>query len=108
MTGQRKEDGRETRSWFRSDRMFQEGNKWFFLTREGSVEGPYGDRFEAARMLDAYVMVMNSSFSPARVLSMEGDGATTGVSPEPAENRSESRSEKKNQIPAFSMNPIIT
>ena len=94
MTERRKEDGNETRSWFRSDRMFQEGNKWYFLTREGTVEGPYDDRFEAARMLDAYVMVMNSSFSPNRKLSTEQGADTVDAPVQPVRPESGSRDDE--------------
>lgn len=33
---------------------------WFFLTREGSTEGPFGDRQEAQRRLEGYIKVMQS------------------------------------------------
>ena len=37
----------ETRTWFRSDRVFLSDGKWFFHTREGVDLGPYESQFEA-------------------------------------------------------------
>lgn len=47
-------------SWFRTDRFFEHEGKWFFLTREGSTEGPFGDEFEAREHLEAYIKVLKS------------------------------------------------
>ncbi|MCP5182958.1 MAG: hypothetical protein H6993_03295 [Pseudomonadales bacterium] len=33
--------------WLRRDRVFGEGSRWYFLTREGIEVGPYSTRFEA-------------------------------------------------------------
>lgn len=108
MTARRKEDINETRSWFRSDRLFQEGNQWFFLTREGTVEGPYADRFEALRMLDAYVMVMNSSLYTSNKLSVQKEGsATPPPAPEPRKSERPAEEEKP-EVPAFSVARILT
>ena len=47
---------------FRSDRFFLDGGKWFFDTREGTVEGPYGDKKAAELNLDNYIKVTVSQF----------------------------------------------
>lgn len=103
MTTRRKAEELETRSWFRSDRMFQEGRNWFFQTREGTVEGPYGDRMEAARRLDAYVMVMNSSFGIEAKFSIQSDEQLRGP---PGEKKVWRKNQEKTSIPAFSLEPI--
>lgn len=102
----RKGDGLDTRSWFRSDRMFLEGRKWYFQTREGTVEGPYEDRMMAARMLDSYMMVMNSSFSPGGGLSIQEDSAYSVPSGPPGEKKLHRKADNTISIPAFSLEPI--
>lgn len=37
----------DTRTWFRSDRVFLSDTQWFFQTREGVDVGPYESQFEA-------------------------------------------------------------
>jgi len=54
----------ETSTQFRSSRFFQDGGKWFFYTREGTVEGPFGFRYEAEERLEVYKKVMASGFMP--------------------------------------------
>jgi hypothetical protein len=44
-------------SFFRSSRLVQEGNEWFFLAREGSILGPFGSRLDAENRLESYVKV---------------------------------------------------
>lgn len=51
----RKEDSQDKKSWFRSERFFNEGNRWFFTTREGTIEGPYESRAEAEQELMMYL-----------------------------------------------------
>ena len=46
---------RDTRTWFRSDRFFCERGKWYFHTREGTVEGPFDCRLKANYHLDTYI-----------------------------------------------------
>lgn len=48
-------DDKERKTWFRSDRFFNEGNQWYFATREGTVEGPYESRAEASQELMLYL-----------------------------------------------------
>ena len=48
------------RSWFRSDRLVRESDKWFFLTREGTVEGPFDTKSEARERLEVYTRIMST------------------------------------------------
>lgn len=50
----READG-EKKSWFRSQRFFSEGNKWYFTTRENTVEGPFDSREDAEQELMLYL-----------------------------------------------------
>ena len=59
MTKKRKEDVREA-THFRSDRIVRENDTWFFLTREGTMEGPYGSEADAYKHLDTYVKLMKT------------------------------------------------
>lgn len=52
----RKED-LVVKSWFRSDRHIQEGGSWYFYTREGTLQGPFDSKLEAASCLEIYVNV---------------------------------------------------
>jgi len=49
---------------FRTSRFFRDGGKWFFYTREGTAEGPFGFRHEAEERLEVYKKVMSSGFMP--------------------------------------------
>ena len=59
MASKRVDDPNGGRSWFRSDRLVREGGKWFFLTREGTVEGPFDSKIEASDRLEVYAKVMS-------------------------------------------------
>ena len=48
------------RTWFRTDRMTEDGGFWFFHTREKTLEGPFSSMFEAKNQLDRYIKVQNS------------------------------------------------
>ena len=37
----KRNDDKVSQARFRSDRMFQDGDSWFFFTREGTIEGPF-------------------------------------------------------------------
>ena len=37
----------ESKTWFRSERVFRVDGEWFIHTREGIAVGPYGDKFAA-------------------------------------------------------------
>ena len=45
--------------WFRSERLLQIDNGWYFLTRENTQEGPFGSRSEAERELIYYIRFKN-------------------------------------------------
>ena len=49
----------ETKTFFRSDRFFCEGGKWYFTTRENTIEGPYDSRADAEQELMLYLRQMN-------------------------------------------------
>ena len=63
MTDTRKTDG-ESRAWFRSSRFFKQEGKWFFYTREGTMEGPFSELHDAEHRLSEYIKIMNSGFMP--------------------------------------------
>jgi hypothetical protein len=47
--------GETTKTYFRSDRFFVEGGKWYFTTRENSIEGPFDSKEDAEQELMLYV-----------------------------------------------------
>jgi hypothetical protein len=49
---------------FRSSRFFKHNGKWFFNTREGTMEGPFEKLPEAENKLEEYIKIMNSGFMP--------------------------------------------
>lgn len=51
--------GEKNKTWFRSDRILQINDRWFFLTREQTQEGPFASRQEAERELNYYIGHMN-------------------------------------------------
>ncbi len=56
----KRKDDFKTQVRFRSDRMFKHNNKWFFCTREGALQGPFQDQFEANDELKMYLDAMAS------------------------------------------------
>jgi hypothetical protein len=59
MSAKRQSDLQQ-RAWFRADRFFQHEGQWYFHTREGSMEGPFADRFAARERMESYIKAMNS------------------------------------------------
>ena len=55
---EKRKDDLEEQVRFRSDRMFKHNNKWFFYTREGTIEGPFEDQLEARHQLKIYIEMM--------------------------------------------------
>jgi hypothetical protein len=55
MSSRRLDDPLESRSRFRTKRVVQDGNGWYFLTREGTIEGPFRTEKDAKEQLDMYV-----------------------------------------------------
>ncbi|MFK8049556.1 MAG: DUF6316 family protein [Halioglobus sp.] len=67
----RQEDGPDSRSNFRTDRMFQSGGRWYFYTREGTTEGPFESQVDAQERLSLYIDVLESTLlSPDTELSL--------------------------------------
>ncbi|MCZ6831267.1 MAG: DUF6316 family protein [Gammaproteobacteria bacterium] len=54
---------------FRSDRVFGHDGKWFFYTREGTIEGPFEDHLEASWQVEIYIKMTASHL--AGELSLE-------------------------------------
>lgn len=54
----------EPKKWFRSSRFFKEDDKWFFYSREGTIEGPFKDLEYAEQRLKEYIKIMKSGFMP--------------------------------------------
>jgi hypothetical protein len=63
MADVRKTD-QEPRMWFRTSRFFQQEGKWFFYTREGTMEGPFTSMEAAEDRLEGYIRIMSSGFMP--------------------------------------------
>jgi hypothetical protein len=51
--------GEKNKTWFRGDRFLHINDKWFFMTREHTQEGPFSSRGEAERELNYYIRHMN-------------------------------------------------
>lgn len=49
---------------FRTSRFFKESSGWYFLTREGTQEGPFERKLDAENRLQDYIKVMVSDFLP--------------------------------------------
>lgn len=60
MSAMRRGDTETGRTWFRTDRLMQDGGKWFFVTREGKLEGPFNCRVDAVNRLDTYTRIMST------------------------------------------------
>ena len=60
----RRSDDREAYSKFRPSRFVKDGGKWYFSTREGSMEGPFELKTDAENRLLSYIKVMASGFMP--------------------------------------------
>lgn len=70
MAARRSGDPLDSRSRFRSERIIKDGGAWYFLTREGSVEGPFRTEQEAERSLEMYIRMATHN------MLHEGDGLT--------------------------------
>ena len=62
---------------FRTDRMFQEGDSWYFYSRGGEVLGPFGDELEASSRLEAYIRMADSGMLPSTELGVNLDVRVT-------------------------------
>jgi hypothetical protein len=69
---ERRRTDKETVSRFRSRRFILDNGKWYFNTREGTVEGPFGELKDAETRLAEYIKIANSGFmSSGRQLELE-------------------------------------
>jgi hypothetical protein len=59
MAKKRSDDPPGARTRYRTNRFVQDGKKWFFFSREGTVEGPFEDEFKASEGLHVYLQVSN-------------------------------------------------
>ena len=69
MQNPRKDDLSE-RLYFRSERVFQHNEQWYFYTREDESRGPFLNRGICVAHLDAYVSVMRSTIAPEKDLEL--------------------------------------
>lgn len=60
MFEQRSTDSQDVKSKFRSSRMLHEAGKWYYATREGTVEGPFDSELEASGSLYDYIKLVTS------------------------------------------------
>jgi hypothetical protein len=68
----KRKDDQRTQSHFRTNRVFKEGDKWFFHTREGTIEGPFHNELEARTQIDNYIKLKISGLlSDLDELSLE-------------------------------------
>jgi hypothetical protein len=63
MADQRKDD-LESYTKFRISRFSKESAEWYFLTREGTQEGPFERKIDAENRLEDYIKVMVSGLLP--------------------------------------------
>ena len=61
----KRNDDSKTQTRFRSDRVVEEGGKWFFYTREGAMYGPFEGEMEASAQVEVYIKVLDSNMLPA-------------------------------------------
>lgn len=61
----RREDGPDSRTNFRTERMFESAGGWYFYTREGSTEGPYESKLDAQQRLEVYIEIINLELLPS-------------------------------------------
>ena len=64
MKGKRKDDRPGTKIWFHTDRMINENGRWYFATREGTIEGPFNSELRASEALEAYIGMLDMKISP--------------------------------------------
>ena len=51
----------ETQPRFRKSRFFHSMDEWYFISREGTVEGPFEHRAEAEQMLETYIKGLDAT-----------------------------------------------
>ena len=60
----RKDDPPAGRTRYRTERVVEDRGSWYFLTREGSVEGPFECRADALEQLDVYKKLIDMGLLP--------------------------------------------
>jgi hypothetical protein len=60
----KREDDLKPYTKFRTSRFVKESGGWYFLTREGSQEGPFERKIDAENRLEDYIKVMVSDLLP--------------------------------------------
>ncbi len=55
---------KEATTKYRTGRYYKDGEKWYFYTREGTMEGPFAFKQEAEERLENYKKIMASGFIP--------------------------------------------
>ena len=71
MATRRKDDDSVSRTRFRTDRIVQDGGRWFFLTREKTIEGPFNCRADAIDQLEIYIkLAVNGMLEPPSTYSV--------------------------------------
>ncbi len=50
----------ENKAWYRSERFIEHDGKWFFVTREGTTQGPFDSKQDAIVQLEKWVKVYQS------------------------------------------------
>ena len=76
MTTDRRIDDSDSFSKFRPSRFSKDGSKWYFATREGTMEGPFELKSDAEERLTTYVRIMASGFMPGNcTLSIQTGGS---------------------------------
>ena len=64
MTAVKRKTDDQCRTYFRTDRFTQESGRWFFYTREGTLEGPCEDLMQAKNRLENYIKAIKSGLLP--------------------------------------------
>lgn len=60
MAVRRKDDGPGSRSWYRTERIVNDHGKWYFLTRERTIEGPFECKVDAVEQLEVYLRLADN------------------------------------------------
>ncbi len=69
-----------SRTRFRTDRMVEDGGRWFFLTREKTIEGPFDCRADAIDQLEVYIqLAVNGMLVPPLHLLFAGLSRAEGI-----------------------------
>ena len=58
MARKRSTDPKGAKTRYRTDRLQEDGGKWYFSTREGTLEGPFSSRNRAEEALHAYLAIV--------------------------------------------------